>query len=159
MSAHDFEFTSIDGQPIKLAQFAGKPVLVVNTASECGLTPQYRGLQSLWERYRDRGLVVLGVPCNDFGGQEPGTEAEIKTFCSTQYQVGFPMTAKNAVIGKNAHPLYRWAIEQAGEAATPKWNFHKYLIGADGALVGNFGSRVAPDDKTLVAEIEAQLPK
>jgi glutathione peroxidase len=157
MSAHDFEFTSIDGGKLKLAEFSGKPVLVVNTASECGLTPQYRGLQALWERYRDRGLVVLGVPCNDFGGQEPGTEAEIKDFCSTQYKIGFPMTAKNSVIGKSAHPLYRWAVEQAGEA--PTWNFHKYLIGADGALVGTFGSRTAPDDPKLLAEIEAHLPR
>jgi glutathione peroxidase len=159
MSAHDFEFTSIDGKPFKLAQYSGKTVLVVNTASECGLTPQYRGLQSLWEKYRDRGLVVLGVPSNDFGGQEPGTEAEIKNFCSSQYKIGFPMTAKYPVIGRNAHPLYKWVVAQAGEAAAPKWNFHKYLIDADGALAGTFGSRVSPDDKTLLAEIEAHLPK
>jgi glutathione peroxidase len=159
MSAHDFEFTTIDGAPMTLAQFAGKPVLVVNTASECGLTPQYRGLQTLWEHYRDRGLVVLGVPCNDFGGQEPGSEADIKSFCSTNYRVGFPMTAKNAVIGADAHPLYRWAVAEAGEAAAPRWNFHKYLIDGDGALVGTFGSRVAPDDPGLIAAIEAQLPK
>ncbi len=159
MSAHDFEFTTIDGAPLTLAQFAGKPVLVVNTASECGLTPQYHGLQALWERYRERGLVVLGVPCNDFGGQEPGSEADIKSFCSTRYRVGFPMTAKNAVIGAAAHPLYRWAVAEAGEAAAPRWNFHKYLIDGDGALVGTFGSRVAPDDPDLIAAIEAQLPK
>jgi len=159
MSAHDFEFTMIDGERIPLSQFAGKSVLVVNTASACGLTPQYEGLQALWERYRDRGLVVLGVPSNDFGGQEPGSEAEIKSFCTSRYQVSFPMTAKNAVIGGNAHPLYKWAVKQAGEAAAPKWNFHKYLIDADGALVGTFGSRVAPDDKGFVAELEAHLPK
>ena len=159
MSAHDFEFTAIDGKPLKLAQFAGKSVLVVNTASECGLTPQYRGLQSLWERYRERGLVVLGIPSNDFGGQEPGTEAEIKSFCSTRYKVGFPMTAKNAVIGKNAHPFYKWAVAQAGDKAAPQWNFHKYLIDGDGALVGTFASAVSPDDKGLVAEIEAHLLK
>jgi glutathione peroxidase len=156
MSAHAFEFTTIDGQPMTLAQFAGKPVLVVNTASECGLTPQYRGLQALWERYRARGLVVLGVPCNDFGGQEPGTEAEIKSFCSSQYRVGFPMTAKNSVVGNAAHPFYRWAVEQGG--AAPSWNFHKYLLDADGALAATFASRVAPDDKALVAAIEARLP-
>jgi glutathione peroxidase len=159
MSAHEFEFTAIDGAPLKLAQFAGKSVLVVNTASECGLTPQYRGLQALWERYRDRGLVVLGVPCNDFGGQEPGTEAEIRSFCSSAYKVGFPMTAKNAVVGNNAHPFYQWAVAQAGEKAAPQWNFHKYLIDGDGALVAIFASRVAPDDKGLLAKIEAHLPK
>ncbi|HXQ51294.1 MAG TPA: glutathione peroxidase [Stellaceae bacterium] len=157
MSAHEFEFTAIDGRKMSLAEFAGKPVLVVNTASECGLTPQYRGLQALWERYRERGLVVLGVPCNDFGGQEPGTEAEIKDFCTSQYRVGFPMTAKNAVIGKSAHPFYRWAVEQGG--AAPSWNFHKYLLDGTGALAATFASRVAPDDKALVAEIEAHLPK
>ena len=159
MSAHDFEFTTIDGQPCKLSQFAGKPVLVVNTASACGLTPQYRGLQALWERYRDRGLVVLGVPSNDFGGQEPGTEAEIKSFCSSTYKVGFPMTAKNEVVGGNAHPFYKWAAVEAGPEAAPQWNFHKYLIGGDGALVATFASRVTPDDKALVAQIEAHLPR
>ena len=159
MSAHDFEFTSIDGERFTLAKFAGQVVLVVNTASECGLTPQYRGLQSLWDRYRDRGLVVLGIPCNDFGAQEPGSEAQIKSFCSSTYKIGFPMTSKNSVVGANAHPLYKWAIQQAGDAATPRWNFHKYLIGADGALIGTFESRVPPDDKALVAEIEAHLSK
>jgi len=158
MSAHDFNFTSIDGEALPLARLAGNVVLVVNTASECGLTPQYRGLQSLWERYRDRGLVVLGVPCNDFGAQEPGSEAEIKNFCSRQYKVGFPMTAKNAVLGKSAHPFYQWAVQQPG-AAAPRWNFHKYLIGADGALIRSFDSTVAPEDKALVTEIEAHLPR
>ena len=159
MSAHDFEFTGIDGEPFTLAKFAGKPVLIVNIASECGLTPQYRGLQALWERYRGRGLVVLGVPSNDFGGQEPGTEAEIKSFCSSTYKVGFPMTGKNAVIGRNAHPFYKWAVAEAGEKAAPQWNFHKYLIDAEGALAATFASGVAPDDKKIIAEIEARLPK
>ena len=157
MSAHDFEFTSIDGKKLKLAELAGKPVLVVNTASQCGLTPQYRGLEALWEKYRDRGLVVLGVPSNDFGRQEPGTEAEIKDFCATKYNVTFPMTAKNAVIGASAHPFYKWVVSQAGEAAAPRWNFHKYLIDAQGELAGTFGSKVAPDDSALVTAIEAEL--
>jgi len=158
MSAHEFTFTSIDGAPLPLKDFAGKPVLVVNTASECGYTPQYRGLQALWERYRDRGLVVLGVPSNDFGGQEPGSEAEIKSFCASQYKVTFPMTAKAAVAGKGAHPFYQWAAAQSG-AATPQWNFHKILIDGSGALAQAFATRVAPDDKALVAAIEARLPK
>jgi glutathione peroxidase len=157
MSAHDFEFTSIDGKKLKLAHFAGKPILVVNTASQCGLTPQYKGLEALWRKYKDKGLVVLGVPSNDFGAQEPGTEAQIKNFCLTNYSVSFPMTAKNKVIGADAHPLYKWAVGQAGEAAAPRWNFHKYLIGPKGELAGTFGSKVAPDDGALVAAIEEQL--
>jgi glutathione peroxidase len=156
-SAHDFEFASIDGKPLKLSQFAGKPVLVVNTASECGLTPQYAGLQALSEKYAPRGLVVLGVPSNDFGGQEPGTEAEIKSFCATNYKVTFPMTAKNKVVGAGAHPLYKWAAAAGGEA--PKWNFHKYLIGADGTLAATFGSKVPPGDPALASAIEAALAK
>ena len=156
MSAHDFAFKTIDGEPLALKQFAGKPVLVVNTASECGLTPQYRGLQALWAKYRDRGLVVLGVPCNDFGGQEPGSEAEIKSFCSRSYKVDFPMTSKNAVIGAAAHPFYRWAMAEGG--APPQWNFHKYLIDGKGALAATFASGVDPADKALIAKIEALLP-
>lgn len=154
-SAHDFTFTSIDGRPLKMSQFAGKPVLVVNTASECGLTPQYAGLQKLAETYGGRGLVVLGVPSNDFGGQEPGSEAEIKTFCAANYKVTFPMTAKNAVVGDDAHPLYKWAVAQGGEP--PKWNFHKILIAADGSLAGTFGSKVPPGDAALAQAIEAVL--
>ena len=157
MSAHDFEFTSIDGKPLKMSAFAGHPVLVVNTASQCGLTPQYKELEALWQKYRDQGLVVLGVPSNDFGRQEPGTEAEIKKFCATNYQVSFPMTSKNAVIGAQAHPLYKWVVAQAGEAAAPRWNFHKYLIGANGELAGTFGSKVTPQDSTLTAAVEAAL--
>jgi glutathione peroxidase len=156
-TAHDFEFISIDGAPLKLSQFAGKPILVVNTASECGLTPQYAGLQTLSETYGPRGLVVLGVPSNDFGGQEPGSEAAIKAFCAANYKVGFPMTAKNKVVGAGAHPLYQWAVAQGGEA--PRWNFHKILIGADGALAGTFGSKVPPGDATLTSAIEAALIK
>ena len=159
MSAHDFEFTAIDGTPLKLSQLAGRAVLVVNTASQCGLTPQYRGLEALWEKYRDRGLVVLGVPSNDFGRQEPGTEAEIKKFCTNEYKVTFPMTSKNAVIGVSAHPFYKWVVSQAGEGAAPRWNFHKYLIDAKGELAGTFGSKVAPEDAALTTAIEAELKK
>ena len=159
MSAHDFEFTSIDGKPLKLSDFAGKPVLIVNTASECGLTPQYSSLQALSEKYASRGLVVLGVPCNDFGSQEPGTEAQIKSFCSSTYKVTFPMTSKNAVVGQDAHPFYKWAVKQAGGAAAPKWNFHKYLINGKGELAATFGSRVAPADAEVTNAIEAELAK
>jgi glutathione peroxidase len=157
MSAHDFEFKSIDGKPLKLSAFAGHPVLVVNTASQCGLTPQYKGLEALYQKYKDKGLVVLGVPSNDFGRQEPGTESEIKEFCDTRYRITFPMTAKYPVTGAQAHPLYQWVLGQAGEAAAPRWNFHKYLIGPKGELAGIFGSRVDPSDATLAAAIETEL--
>lgn len=157
MSAHEFAFTSIDGKPLKLSDFAGKAVLVVNTASECGLTPQYAGLQALYDRYRGEGLVVLGVPSNDFGGQEPGSETEIRSFCASRYKVTFPMTAKNKVIGADAHPLYKWVVDEAGEAAAPKWNFHKYLFARDGSLAGTFGSRTPPESAELTAAIEGAL--
>lgn len=157
--AHAFSFTSIDGAPLAMADFAGKAVLVVNTASRCGFTPQYEGLQTLWETYKDRGLVVLGVPSNDFGGQEPGTEAEIKSFCETTFSVDFPMTEKQVVIGDGAHPFYRWAAAAGGAEQTPRWNFHKYLIGPDGALVAAIPTRVAPTDPQAIALIEKSLPQ
>lgn len=158
MNAHQFEFRTIRGEALPLSEYEGKAVLVVNVASRCGLTPQYRELQGLWERYRARGLVVLGVPCNDFGAQEPGTEAEIISFCEVNYDVDFPMTVKHSVLGEEAHPFYKWIGEVAGEDALPKWNFHKYLIGPDGELVEVFGSRVAPDDAAVVKAIEELLP-
>jgi len=157
MSAHAFSFPGLAGGTVNLADYKGKAVLVVNVASRCGLTPQYEGLQKLWDAHGKQGLVVLGVPSNDFGAQEPGSEAEIQTFCSTNYSVNFPMTGKQAVIGGTAHPFYRWVVEEAGEAAAPKWNFHKVLIGKDGALAGIFGSRTDPNDTELVAAIDTAL--
>ena len=157
MSAHDFQFTSIDGKPLKLSDFAGKAVLVVNTASECGFTPQYKGLEALWRKYRDKGLVVLGVPSNDFGAQEPGNDAQIKNFCETRYNVTFPMTSKNKVVGGNAHPFYKWIVAEAGEGAAPRWNFHKYLIDTKVALAAIFPSKVAPEDAKLTEGIDAAL--
>jgi glutathione peroxidase len=157
MNAHQFEFRTIRGDALPLSQYEGQTVLVVNTASRCGLTPQYRELQGLWERYKARGLIVLGVPCNDFGAQEPGTAEEIVSFCEVNYDIDFPLTAKQSVIGAEAHPFYKWVAEVAGEDALPKWNFHKYLIGPNGDLVQVFGSKVPPDDAALVKEIEALL--
>jgi glutathione peroxidase len=157
-TAHDFEFTAIDGAPLSLAAFKGKAILVVNTASRCGYTPQYADLQTVWERYRDRGLVVLGVPSNDFGGQEPGTEAEIKQFCEVNFNVDFPLTAKVHVTGEEAHPFYRWAAAELGADAAPRWNFHKYLIAPDGRLVGWFPTAASPTSDEVVGAIEAQLP-
>jgi glutathione peroxidase len=156
-NAHSFSFTSIDGAPLPLSGFKGKTVLIVNTASACGLTPQYKGLEALWKSYRDRGLVVLGVPCNDFGAQEPGTEGEIKTFCETRFGVDFPMTGKEHVIGAGAHPFYQWAAAELGEGSTPRWNFHKYLVGKEGSLAGVFGSRTDPEAAEVTAAIEAAL--
>jgi glutathione peroxidase len=156
-TAHDFTFTSIEGKPLAMRDYAGKAVLLVNTASACGLTPQYKGLQALWEAKKDDGLVVLGVPCNDFGAQEPGSEAQVQEFCEIRYGVTFPLTAKNAVIGAGAHPLYKWIQGELGEDAMPKWNFHKFLIGKDGSLAGVFGSRTAPDAPELAAAVEKAL--
>ena len=157
-NAYQFEFDSIDGEKLPLADWRGRPVLVVNTASYCGYTPQYRDLQVLWRRYQPRGLVVLGVPSNDFGEQEPGTLAEIKEFCETRYQIDFPLTDKCPVVGGAAHPFYQWIAAELGEGGTPRWNFHKYLIGPDGALVGAWPSSVGPTDAKITAEIERLLP-
>ena len=157
MSAHQFEFISIDGEPLALSAYRGKAVLVVNTASECGFTPQYAGLQSLWRRYRDRGLVVLGVPSNDFGAQEPGDEPAIAAFCSEKYAVDFPMTAKVAVIGAGAHPFYRWIAETLGEDAAPRWNFHKYLVDGNGDLVAMWPSKVEPMSREVLDSIDSAL--
>ena len=157
--AYQFEFTSIDGDKLPLAAWRGRPVLVVNTASFCGYTPQYRELEALWRQYHARGLVVLSVPSNDFGEQEPGTAAEIKQFCETNYQVDFPLTEKYRVVGGAAHPFYRWAAGTLGEAGAPRWNFHKYLIGPDGQLAGTWPSQIRPADSAITGEIETALPK
>lgn len=157
--AYQFEFASLDGGKLPLAAWRGRPVLVVNTASFCGYTPQYRDLEALWQLYRDRGLVVLGVPSNDFGAQEPGTSTEIKQFCETNYQIDFPLTEKVRVVGGAAHPFYRWVAATLGEAGAPRWNFHKYLVGPDGQLAGAWPSQVRPMDAAVTAEIESALPK
>ena len=156
-SAHDFEFTAITGEPLPLASYKDKVVLVVNTASECGLTPQYDGLEELWRDYKDKGLVVLGVPSNDFGAQEPGSEAQIQDFCRTSFGVDFPMTSKQVVKGEGAHPFYRWAKERLGEAGEPRWNFHKLLIGKDGEPNAGIGSRAEPTSPEVKEAIEQAL--
>lgn len=158
-SAYDFSFTSIDGDPLPLSTYQGKTVLIVNTASRCGFTRQYGDLQSVWQTYRDRGLVVLGVPSNDFGNQEPGTEAEIKRFCEVNFNVDFPMTEKVTVKGAGAHPFYQWAAQTLGPQAVPGWNFHKYLIGPTGELVDWFASPVAPTSGAVTSAIEGQLDR
>ena len=156
MTAYAFTFKSLEGPPILLSSYAGRPILVVNTASLCGYTPQYTGLQALWTRYRERGLIVLGVPSNDFGGQEPGGAGDIGRTAHEEYHVTFPLTEKVAVKGTGAHPFYRWAaIERPLEA--PRWNFHKYLVGRDGHLKAGFTSAVEPNDPRLITAIETEL--
>jgi glutathione peroxidase len=159
MSAYDYSFRKIDGGDLPLLAWRGKPVLVVNTASECGFTPQYAELETLWQRYRDQGFILLGVPSNDFGAQEPGSEAEIKRFCEANYSVDFPLAAKETVVGRAAHPFYRWIVAQLGEAGSPRWNFHKYLLGPDGAIQGAWPSRVSPVDRAITGEIEKVLDR
>ena len=156
-TAHDFSFTALDGTPLPLSGLKGKTVLVVNTASKCGLTPQYEGLEALYRDYRDQGLVVLGVPSNQFAGQEPGTEAEIQEFCTLNYGVDFPMTSKTEVKGPGAHPFYKWAEGELGEPAIPVWNFHKILVGKDGRALQAFGPRTDPLDSEVTGAIEKAL--
>jgi glutathione peroxidase len=154
-TAFAFSFKTLDGADLRLADQTGRPVLVVNTASLCGYTPQYAGLETLWTRYRGRGLLVLGVPSNDFGGQEPGDASEIHG-TAHRHGVTFPLTEKVAVKGDAAHPFYRWAAIQR-PADTPRWNFHKYLIGRDGTLAAAFASAVEPTDTRVITAIERQL--
>lgn len=148
---------SIDGGTLAPDAFRGKAVLVVNTASQCGYTGQYEGLQKLWAGRRDRGLVVLGVPSNDFGGQEPGSNAQVASFCELNYGVDFPLMEKQSVTGPQAHPLYRWAAAVTGPQGVPRWNFHKILIGRDGQLLEWFGSSVTPESAALTASVDKAL--
>ena len=156
-SAMDFGFISINGAAMPLTEFKGKVLLVVNVASFCGFTQQYAGLQALYERYETRGLVVIGVPANDFGEQEPGSNAEIKTFCEGAFNVTFPLTEKVVVKGATAHPFYRWARQTLGDSAVPRWNFHKYLVGRDGRLISAFSTNVEPQAPQVIKAIEAAL--
>lgn len=154
MSFFDLSTKSLSGEAKSLAEYKGKVVLVVNTASECGFTPQYAGLEKLWQAYKDKGVVVLGFPSNDFGGQEPGTAEEIKTFCEKKYAVTFPMFEKVVTKGAGQSPVYAFLTATQGE---PKWNFHKYLVGRDGQVRASFGSRTTPESDELRQAIEAAL--
>lgn len=156
-SAYDVTMTAIDGAPLPFAKFKGKVLLVVNTASFCGNTPQYEGLEALYDRYAPKGLVVIGVPSADFGGQEYGSNKEVKQFCDTKFGIKFPMTETSVVKGAGAVPFYRWAAATLGPDNLPTWNFHKYLVGKDGRLIGAFGNRVQPTDPKVKAAIEAAL--
>ena len=152
-NAYDYEFKSIDGDKIKLSDYKGKVIVVVNVASRCGYTPQYEDLQSLWSNYKNKDLIVLGVPTNNFR-QEPGSNKEIKDFCESNFGITFPMTEKISVIGSNSHPFYKWAKEDYGIGAIPKWNFHKIIIGKEGKIVDTFSSITKPSSKKFLKIIE-----
>ncbi|WP_342642691.1 glutathione peroxidase [Rhodoligotrophos ferricapiens] len=156
-SAYDFGFTGIDGAPMPLSRYKGHVLLVVNTASECGLVGQFDGLEALWNSYKDKGLVVIGVPSNDFGGQEPRSREEIADFCKLNYGVTFPLTDKTVVTGEGAHPFFKWAGTKAGMLGRPKWNFHKYLIGANGEFLDWFSSPTSPQSEKVTRAIDAAL--
>jgi glutathione peroxidase len=158
ITAYAFTFAGLESGDIRLADHAGKPILVVNTASLCGYTPQYSGLQQLWTRYHARGLMIVAVPSNDFGGQEPGAAAEIKKTAHGEYGVGFPLAAKAQVKGPSAHPFYKWAaIERPLE--TPRWNFHKYLVGRDGHIAAVFPTDIEPMDARVIDAIVKELAR
>ena len=152
LTAYAFSFARLDGGDIRLADFAGKLLLVVNTASLRGYTPQYAGLQELWTRLRDSGLMIVGVPSNDFGGQEPGSAADIRETANHRYGVTFPLAAKAVVRGPGAHPFYKWAAAER-PLETPHWNFHKYLIGRDGRIAAVFSTQTEPTDTKVIAAI------
>ena len=155
-SVYEFSAARIDGTPQSLSIYKGQVLLIVNTASRCGFTKQYAGLQELYEKYKERGLAVLGFPANNFGGQEPGTNEEIQQFCSLKFNVTFPMFGKISVKGGDIHPLYAWLTADPNGAPV-SWNFNKFLIGRDGKLIAHFGSRTKPDDAELTAAIESAL--
>ena len=153
---YDFEFNDIDGNKIELSDFKNKVLVVVNVASRCGYTPQYEGLQMLWSNYKNKNLVVIGVPTNNFR-QEPGNNKEIKDFCETNFGINFPMTEKTNVIGKDAHPFYKWAKKNHGIGAIPKWNFHKIVIGKNGKVVDTFASFTKPTSDKFLNLIEKEI--
>jgi glutathione peroxidase len=157
MNVYEFVFMSIDGAPMPLRNYQGQPILIVNTASECGYTSQYAALQSIWEDYRQSGLIIIGMPCDDFGGQEPGTEEEIAEFCTSKYNVTFPMTGKYDVMGMSAHPLFRSIRDEFGDDATPRWNFFKYLFDNNGQMIDFWPSKVPPNDPAITHQIECNL--
>ena len=154
--AYEFNFKSINGEMIKLSDYKDKVVVLVNVASRCGFTRQYDDLQSLWTNYRDKDLIVIGIPTNDFK-QEPASNADIKDFCEQNFNINFPMTEKINVLGKNAHPFYKWAKENHGKGAVPKWNFHKIIIGKNGKVADTFASITNPSSKKFVNFIENQI--
>jgi len=157
INAHEFQFKSIDGEELKLSKYTNKVLLVVNTASRCGFTPQYTALQNLWDQYKNKGLVVIGVPSSDFGNQELSSDEKIKNFCEVNFNINFPMTTRSHVKGPKAHPFYKWANKQVGFTGTPRWNFHKFLIGPKGQIIDWFASTTKPGSLKIKSKIEKQL--
>jgi len=153
----DFKINSINGEELNLSNFKGKTLLLVNVASNCGFTKQYEDLQNLYDNFKERGLIVIGIPSNQFGGQEPGTESEIKDFCETNFGITFPMTSKYDVKGDNAHQIYLWAKESYGKSTVPKWNFHKILINKNGKVEDTFASFTNPMSKKILKKLEQIL--
>ena len=153
----DFQINSINGDKLKLSNFKGKTLLLVNVASNCGFTKQYEDLQNLYDSYKNKGLIVIGMPSNQFGGQEPGSETEIKKFCETNFNITFQMTSKHDVKGDNAHPIYIWAKETFGKSTVPKWNFHKILINKEGKVEDTFASFTNPMSKKIINKLEEIL--
>ncbi len=156
-SLYSFTYKDIDGKPATMERYKGKVVLIVNTASQCGFTPQYKGLQALYEKYKGKGLVIVGFPANDFGSQEPGSEKEIKTFCETNYKVTFPMASKVTVKGDEKTSLYKWLIEKSGRRDEIEWNFAKFVVGRDGKAVVRFSPKSTPESPEVVEAIEKAL--
>lgn len=156
-SIYDLTVNRADGQPVKMAEYKGKVLLLVNVASQCGFTPQYEGLEKLHREYKDRGLTVLAFPSNDFGGQEPGTMEEIMTFCRTRYDVTFEVMEKVHAIGEQKHPLYQWLTDASESGEEVKWNFEKFLISRDGQLLARYDSRTSPEDPVLLSDVEKAL--
>jgi glutathione peroxidase len=154
---YDFKINSINGEEINLSIFKNKTILLVNVASKCGFTKQYEDLQKLYDDYKEKGLVVIGIPSNQFGGQEPGSEVEIKNFCETNFNINFPMTSKYEVKGDNAHPIYIWAKEIYGKSTVPKWNFHKILINKNGKVEDTFASFTGPLSNKIIKKLEKIL--
>ena len=155
--AYDFNFNDLDGSNLNLSEYKDKVIVVVNVASQCGFTKQYEGMQTIWEKYESKGIIMLGVPSNDFGNQEPGNNKDIKNFCEAKFGITFPMTGKVSVKGENAHPFYKWAKKNYGKGAIPKWNFHKIIIGKDGKIEDTFASITKPSSKKFILAIERAL--
>jgi len=155
--AYDFNFNDLDGSIINLSEYKNKVIVIINVASQCGFTKQYNDMQKIWDKYQEKGLIMMGVPSNDFGKQEPGTNKEIKNFCESKFGITFPMTEKIIVKGENAHPFYLWAKKNHGNSAVPKWNFHKIIIGKSGKIEDTFASITKPTSKKFISALEKAL--
>ncbi len=155
--AYEFKFNDLDGSELNLNEFKNKVIIVINVASQCGFTRQYDDMQKIWNKYQDKGVIMLGIPSNDFGKQEPGSNEEIKNFCEAKFGITFPMTEKVSVKGKNAHPFYIWARENHGKSAIPKWNFHKIIIGKNGKVLDTFASITNPSSIKFIKSLEKAL--